>query len=132
VNITYVQHVETGGVEKKVLEQLQTSKRAREGRETAWDVANILCINSRDPRGTIIRMAIDEAVERGCLERVSQPGGTKLEPHDDRIQPLRPAAQELAIGWRDFRQGEQELAKLLRSTTFDGIEARVRDRRDDD
>jgi len=89
-------------------------------------------------------MAIDEAVALGYLERSRSDAGvigrlagkpkTKLEPYPDRIAALKPAADALAIAWRDFRQGsEAELAKMLRSTTYEGIEVRVRSRnRDND
>jgi hypothetical protein len=125
------------GVEKQILDHLQRSKRGREGRETAFDVANLICREGKDPRGVVIRMAIDDAVELGYLERVKQDAGavahmrgkgSTIEPHADLIAALEPAAQELAVAWRDFRTGEEPLAKQLRSTTFDGIEAKVRDR----
>lgn len=135
VNVRFVNPVEAGGgVEKRVLDHLQRSKRAREGRETAFDVANLICRDGKDPRGTVIALAINDAVAAGYLERVPQPSGkgTTLQPHADRVATLAPAADALAAAWRDFRQGEEELAKLLRSTTFDGIEVRARDNRDDD
>jgi hypothetical protein len=125
-----------GGVEASLLEHLNRSKKARNGGETAWDIANILCIG-KDARGAIIGLAIDEAVTLGYLDRVKQEvgvigrlsgkAGAKLEPVGDRIASLKPAADRLALAWRDFRQGgEADLAKLLRSTTFEGIESRVR------
>lgn len=128
------------GVEKAILDHLQRSKRGREGRETAFDVANMICRDGKDPHGVVIRMAIDDAVELGYLERVHQDvnvvarmqgKGTKLEPNADRIAALAPAAQTLAEGWKEFRSGaEQEMVKLLRSTSYDGIDAQARNRDD--
>ena len=131
-----------GGVEKNVLAFLQRSKKAPDRGETAWDIANILCIEGRDPRMTVIGMAIEEDIALGYLHRERTEAGvigrlagkpsSKLQPHAEQIATLAPAAERLAIAWRDFRQGDEaEMAKLLRSTTYDGIEARVR-RRDDD
>jgi len=132
VRVRFVAAVPARGVEKRVLDHLQGSKRAREGRETAFDVANLICRDGRDPRSTVIGMAIEDAVGLGYLARVKQDAGkgTTLEPQADRIAALAPAAQALAEGWRAFRTDEESLAKLLRSTTFDGIETRARDRSD--
>lgn len=135
--------VPAAGVERAVLDHLQRSKKARNGGERAWDVANMICRDGKDPRGTIIRMAIDEAVAAGYLERTGSEAGvigrlagkpkTRLEPHADRIATLAPAAETLAVQWRDFRKGpEADMAKLLRSTTFEGIEVQVRSKDDSD
>jgi len=140
VRVGLVGTVPARGVEKHILDHLQGSKRGREGRETAFDVANLIARGGRDPHGVVIRMAIDDAVELGCLERVqhdvgmvarARGKGSTLEPIADRIAALAPAAQALAEGWREFRTGaEQPLAKLLRSTAYDGIETLARDRDD--
>ncbi len=132
----------SGGVERAVLDHLRRSKRAGEGKERAFDVANMLCRDGGEPRGVIIRMAIDEAVALGYLDRSKSDAGvigrlagkpkTKLEPHEDRIATLAPAAETLALAWRDFRENEADLARLLRSTTYEGIEVRARRNRDDD
>lgn len=133
----------SGGVEKTVLNFLQRSKKAGERGETAWDLANIICIEGRDPRMTVIGMAIDEAIALGYLHREKTEAGvigrlagkpsSKLHANAEQVATLAPAAERLAIAWRDFRQGEEaEMVKLLRSTTYDGIEARVRRNRDDD
>ncbi len=133
----------SGGVEKALLDLLQKSKKARDGGERAWGIANTLCIEGRDPRSTVIGMAIDDAValgylrrektEAGVIGRLSGKPSSTLQADTERIAALAPAADRLAIAWRDFRKGdEEELAKLLRSTTFDGIEARVRRGRDED
>jgi hypothetical protein len=124
------------GVEKVVLAHLQKSKRGREGRETAFDVANMISRDG-DPRDAVTRVAIADAVELGYLDRVKQDvgvvgrikgKGTALEPHADLVAALDPAAQQLAAAWRDFRTREVEVAELLRSTTYDGIAAVVRAR----
>jgi len=139
VRVRVVGALPARGVEKRVLDHLQSSRRAREGRETAFDVANLICRDGNDPRGTVIRYAIDDAVELGYLDRIKQDAGvagrlagksTTLEPHADRIAALATTAQTLAERWRAFRTDEEPLAKLLRSTTYDGIESRVRDRSD--
>jgi hypothetical protein len=135
VNVRVLQEVEARGVERRVLDHLLGSKRAREGRETAFDVANLVCRDGREPRGTIIKLAIDDAVELGYLQRVQgeRGKGTRLEAVSDRVEALAPAAERLAVQWRDFRRGDEaEMAKLLRSTTFDGIETQARDSRNDD
>jgi hypothetical protein len=135
VNVRFLQRVEAGGVEKRVLDLLEKSKRAREGRETAFDVANLLCRDGGEARASVIRNAIDDAVRLGYLDRVQQDvgmvaklrgQGTALQPHPERIAALDSAAMELAVQWRDFRQNEEELARLLRSTAYDGIQTRVR------
>jgi hypothetical protein len=140
VNIRFVQRVPAGGVEKRVLDMLEKSKKAREGRETAFDVANMICRDGGEARAALISKAIDDAVQLGYLDRVNQDvgvvgklrgKGTKLEPRSDRIKELDAAAMELAVRWRDFRKNEEELASLLRSTAYDGVETRVRAQRDD-
>jgi len=127
-----------GGVEQRLLEHLGKSRKARDGGETAWDIANIVCMDGKEPRNAVIGRAIDEAVALGYLDRVKGEvgvigrlagrGSAKLEPVDDRLATLAPAALKLAAQWRSFREREADLAKLLRSTTFEGIESRARRR----
>jgi hypothetical protein len=140
VNIRFVQRVPARGVEKRVLDLLEKSKRAREGRETAFNVANLICRDGGEARAALIAHAIDDAVELGYLDRVKQDvgmvaklrgKGTTLEPHMERITPLDNAAMQLATRWRDFRQNEEELARLLRSTAYDGVQTRVRAQREE-
>lgn len=114
--------VEVGGVETRLLETLATWKKSRDGGVSAWDVANMVCRNGNGPHGTVIGIALDDAVALGYLDRVPS-----LEPTAERIASVEPTADELAAQWRDFRQGDEaSMAKLLRSTTYDGIEAQAR------
>jgi hypothetical protein len=142
VRLRLVGTAEVGGVEKRLLDFLQTHKKAKDEGVTAWDVANMISRDTNDPRGSIIKPAMDEAVALGYLQREQQEvgvmgrlagkPGTRLEPQTDRLATLQPAAQRLAEQWRDFRSNEADVAKLLRSTSFDGIEVRVRDKRSSD
>ena len=83
----------------------------------------------------MIGIAIADAVSQGYLDRVAQPGTSTpvLRAQAERVAALQPAADALALQWREFRQGgETDMAKLLRSTTYDGIEVRSRQGRRDD
>ncbi len=141
VRVTLVDNVETGGVERAVLATLGTWKKARDAGVSAWDVANMLCREGRDPDAAVIRFAIEDAVAGGCLQRVAQEvsavrrltgtPGSVLQPVAERIAEVRPRADELAVQWREFRQGaEADMVKRLRSTTYDGIQVRARRSRD--
>jgi hypothetical protein len=142
VRVKLVGTADTAGVEKRCLAELEKSKKSRTDGMSAWDVANFICRDGKNPYGTVIQMAIDEAVELGCLQRVAQEvgiggrltgkPGTRLEAVPDRVAELKPAADELAEKWRGFRQGEAGLAKLLRSGTYEGIDVQGRRGRDDD
>jgi hypothetical protein len=135
VRIRFVQSVPATGVEKRVLELLEKSKKAREGQQTAYDVANLLCRDGGEARAALIRHAVDDAVQMGYVDRVQQDTGmlgkirgkgTALQPHAERIQALDSAATSLAAKWQDFCQNEEELAGLLRSTAWKGIQMRMR------
>lgn len=141
VRATLVGDAEVSGVEKAVLDTLRTWKKAREQGVSAWDVANMVCRDGKDPNATVIHLAIEDAIAAGCLQRVptevSAVGRltgkpqTVLQPVADRLAELKPRADELALQWREFRQGgEAEMVKLLRSTTYDGIQARAQRSRD--
>lgn len=142
VRATLAGDVEASGLEKAALDSLRTWKKARDQGVSAWDVANMVCREGRDPDGAVIHVAIEEAVAGGWLERVQQEvsavgrlsgrPSSVVQPVADRLAELRPRADELALQWRDFRQGgEAEMARLLRSTTYDGIQVRVRRAQDD-
>ena len=124
--VTLVGEAQTGGVEQRCLDQLARSGKSRTAGMSAWDVANFVCRDGRDPHGVVIRIAMDAAVEAGCLTRVDK----KLDPVPEALQTLGPAVDALAAQWREFRQGEEELAKLLRTTIYEGIDVQSR-RRDD-
>lgn len=132
---------EASGVEKAVLDTLRTWKKARDQGVSAWDVANMLCREGKDPNAAVIHFAIEDAVAGGFLQRVPQEVSavgrltgrpqTVLQPVPDRLAELKPRVDELALQWREFRQGaEADMVKLLRSTTYDGIQARTQRSRD--
>jgi len=141
VRITLAGDGEAAGVEKAVLDTLKTWKKARDQGVSAWDVANMVCRDGKDPNATVIHFAIEEAVAAGCLQRAPQEVGAVgrltgrpqavLQPVPERLAELKPRADELALQWREFRQGaEAEMVKLLRSTTYDGIQVRAQRSRD--
>jgi len=134
VRVTRTGDGDFSGVEKRLLDVIDTWKKARTEGVSAWDVANMVCRDGDDPNYAVTKIAVDEAVSLGYLDRVAQGAGkspTTLEPQAERIATLQPDAETLAVSWREFRQGaEAEMVKLLRSTTYDGIEVRARrDRR---
>lgn len=136
VHVRFLSGVPAGGLEKKLLDHLQGSKRARDGRESARDLGNRMAMGGKDPRGAVIAVAVEDAVEAGCLEHVKQDAGlvgrlsgkgTALEPQGGRVAALAPGASELAEAWSRFGQGDEAaLAALLRSTAQAGVAARVR------
>ncbi|HZS13403.1 MAG TPA: hypothetical protein VFC09_02285 [Candidatus Dormibacteraeota bacterium] len=141
VRITLLGIPEVGGVEKAVLHTVASWKKSRDAGVSAWDAANMVCRNGRDPNGHVIRFAIDDAVEQGYLERVPQEVSTArrltgtpstvLQPVTEKLATLKDAADDLAVRWRDVRQGaESTMVKLLRSTTYDGIQAQARNSRE--
>lgn len=141
VRATLVGDAEVCGVEKAVLDTIRARRKARDQGVSAWDVANLVCIDGKDPNATVIHFAIEDAVAAGCLQRIAREVSTVrrltgtpaavLEPVPDRLAELKPRADELALQWRDFRQGaEAEMVKLLRSTTYDGIQVRAQRSRD--
>lgn len=133
-----------GGVDAMVLDYLRRSRKARDKGETAWDIVNILAIGGgKNPWGVFIGSAIDDAVNGGYLHREKSEVGvvgrlagkptSTLVPHPERIAPLDEAASDLARRWAEFRKGADEaLAKELRSSVYDGIEARDRSNNDSD
>jgi hypothetical protein len=141
VRATLVGDAEVSGLERAVLDSLRTWKKAREQGVSAWDVANMVCREGKDPNSAVIKFAIEDAVSAGCLQRAPQEvttvgrltgkPGTVLQPVADQLAELKPRADELSLQWRDFRQGaEADMAKLLRSTTYDGIQVRAQRSRD--
>lgn len=141
VRLTLTGDAEVSGVEKAVLDTLRSWKKARDAGVSAWDVANMVCRDGKDPHATVIHFAIEDAVAAGCLQRVPQEvstvgrltgkPGTVLQGVSDCLAELKPVADDLAVKWRDVRQGpEADMVKLLRSTTFDGIQVRTQRSRD--
>lgn len=139
--VTLIGDAEVSGVEKAVLDAVKSWKKSRDQGVAAWDVANIVCRDGKEPNAAVIHFAIEDAVGGGYLQRVAKEvstvrrltgtPATMLEPLPDRIAELKARADELAVQWRDFRQGsEAEMVKLLRSTTYDGIQVRAQRSRD--
>jgi hypothetical protein len=89
--------------------------------------------SSRNPYGEVIQWGIDEAVERGYLERAKQGGvlgfGAKrsVNADADRMAILAAPARALADGWIAFRKTDPELAKELRVVIGKGIEEAKRE-----
>jgi hypothetical protein len=130
------------GLDQRVLAYLERSRKARERGESAWDIANMLCRDGKNPWSTIISMAIEDAVAAGYLAREQQDVGVvgrlagkpkaKLVAVGERIAPLDEAARGLAKRWSEFRTTESELAKELTGTIYDGLSTRDRSERGSD